>query len=85
MARQNLLFNILFQCFRVADNAQQPGNRHMAVNQRLGLITFELGRVFRVSLEIPPLQQSPVDLVKIVQVRIVIRPLIVRAANKTYR
>ena len=40
MARQNLLFNILFQCFRVADNAQQPGDRHMAVNQRLGLITI---------------------------------------------
>lgn len=39
MARQNLLFNILFQCFRVANNAQQPGDRHVAVNQRLGLIT----------------------------------------------
>ena len=40
----------------------------MAMNQRFGLITFELPRVVRVTLEIASLEDVPIDLGQIVQV-----------------
>lgn len=67
MAGRNLPFNSMFHCFGVAHQAQKALHRHMLVNQRLGLIALKLGQIFRVALEVPMLQQRPVDLVEICQ------------------
>ncbi len=53
----------------------------MPVNQRLGLVTLEFCRVFGITLEIPRLQDRPIDLVQMRQVGIEIRPLIVGMAT----
>ena len=47
MAGLNLLFNALFQCFRIAYDAEKSAYRQVQVYQRFGLVAFEFGRVFR--------------------------------------
>lgn len=59
----NLLLNALFHCFGITYDAKKSIHRHVPMDQRFGLIAFELRRVVRVSLEVAPLQQGPVDLV----------------------
>lgn len=51
----NLLFDALFQWFCVTHDAEKSAHRQVLVNQCLGLIALELGRVFRVTLEVPAL------------------------------
>ena len=73
-------FDTLFQCFRVANDAAKSAHRQVLMNQRFSLIALEFGGVFRVPLEVPPLQQGPVDLVQIGKVSVKVCPLVVGVA-----
>ena len=50
----------------------------MPIDQGFRLVTLELPRIFRIPLEIPPLQQAPIDLFQLFEVLVEIRRLEVR-------
>ncbi|MNH47267.1 hypothetical protein D3C79_1104200 [compost metagenome] len=47
----------------------------MMVNQRFGLITLHFSRVIRITFEIAPLKDRPIDLAEIRQIAVVVCPI----------
>ncbi len=75
-----LLLDTLLQTVCVTYHAEQSTDRQVLVDQCLGLISLEFGRVIRVAPEIAGLKQWPINLVEISQIRKEICPLIIGMA-----
>lgn len=75
LALLNLLIDTTFQSFVVADNPEKASDREVSVNQSFSLITFHFSWIIRITLEVPVLQELPVNPVQALKITVITCPV----------